>query len=254
MAALRRDRLYLFRHGFIFTSAWVHTTSTVRCPGVLLLCADGSNLRLDVDGCFMDVRAAAIAPRVQRGLSACRVPLLSVHVEPSHPQYAAFCGLPGRGVQALDRSSLDHLNPAMDRCFDGPFALDDAHRLFDALLAEAATMLPTSARRDGRLEKIFAALDADPCCSLQSLAQALDLSYGRMSHLFSQQVGLPMKSYLLWRKAKLALMRFASGASLTEIAHAAGFADSAHLSRSFARFFGIKPSYLMNSDCVQVVC
>jgi hypothetical protein len=35
MAAVQRDRLYLFRHGFIFTSAWVQTTSTVRYPGVL---------------------------------------------------------------------------------------------------------------------------------------------------------------------------------------------------------------------------
>jgi AraC family transcriptional regulator, arabinose operon regulatory protein len=254
MVAVQRDRLYLFRHGFIFTSAWVKTTSTVRYPGVLLLCADGSNVRLDVDGCVMDVSAAVIAPRVRRGLWACQVPLLSVHVEPSHPQYAAFCALPGSGVQALGRSSLDHLNPAMHRCFEGQFALDEANELFDALLAEVATMLPTAQRCDGRLEQVFAALDADPHCRLQSLAQALNLSYHRMSHVFAQQIGLPLKSYQLWRKVKLATMQFASDASLTEIAHAAGFADSAHLSRSFAHFFGIKPSYLVNSDCVQVVC
>jgi AraC family transcriptional regulator, arabinose operon regulatory protein len=254
MVAVQRDRLYLFRHGFIFTSAWVQTTSTVRYPGVFLLCADGSNVRLDVDGCVMDVSAAVIAPRVRRGLWACQVPLLSVHVEPSHPQYAAFCALPGSGVQALSRSNLNHLNPAMYQCFHGQLALDEAHELFDALLAEVATMLPTAGRCDGRLEQVLAALDADPHCRLQSLAQALNLSYDRMSHLFAQQIGLPLKSYQLWCKVKRASMLFASSASLTEIAHATGFADSAHLSRSFAHFFGIKPSYLINSDCVQVVC
>ena len=34
----------------------------------------------------------------------------------------------------------------------------------------------------------------------------------------------------------------AHGRTLTEAAHAAGFADSAHLSRVFRRMFGIAPS------------
>lgn len=35
-----------------------------------------------------------------------------------------------------------------------------------------------------------------------------------------------------------------SGSSLTEAAHAAGFADSAHFSRTFRRMFGVAPASL----------
>jgi AraC-like DNA-binding protein len=37
---------------------------------------------------------------------------------------------------------------------------------------------------------------------------------------------------------------FAAGGSLTDAAHEAGFADSAHLSRTFRRMFGVAPSSL----------
>ena len=41
-----------------------------------------------------------------------------------------------------------------------------------------------------------------------------------------------------------AVERMADGASLTEAAHEAGFADSAHFSRTFRRMFGLAPSSL----------
>jgi AraC-like DNA-binding protein len=41
-----------------------------------------------------------------------------------------------------------------------------------------------------------------------------------------------------------ALERYAAGRPLTEAAHAAGFADSAHLSRTFRRMFGLPATVL----------
>ena len=42
------------------------------------------------------------------------------------------------------------------------------------------------------------------------------------------------------------------GSSLTEAAHAAGFADSAHLSRTFRSMFGITPSFLFRRGQLDV--
>ena len=42
------------------------------------------------------------------------------------------------------------------------------------------------------------------------------------------------------------------GASLTEAAHLAGFADSAHLSRTFRAMFGVAPSLLFKSGHANV--
>lgn len=75
--------------------------------------------------------------------------------------------------------------------------------------------------------------------TLGEAAEAAGLSAGRMRHLFVEQTGLPFRTYLLWLRLTKAVEAYAGGASLTEAAHATGFSDSAHLSRTFRRMFGI---------------
>jgi AraC-like DNA-binding protein len=51
-----------------------------------------------------------------------------------------------------------------------------------------------------------------------------------------------------------ALTQIVCGVSLTTAAHEAGFADSAHLSRTFKRMFGMTPSDLFKNDqYIQVI-
>jgi AraC-like DNA-binding protein len=71
------------------------------------------------------------------------------------------------------------------------------------------------------------------------------LSESRFSHLFVEQIGLPFRTYLLWLRLSIAVERMAAGDSLTVAAHDAGFADSAHFSRTFLRMFGIPASVLL---------
>jgi len=79
---------------------------------------------------------------------------------------------------------------------------------------------------------------------IAGLAAALRLSESHVAHWFSARTGLPLRRYVLWRRLRRALQQAMQGASLTEAAHAAGFADSAHLSRSFREHFGVTPSFL----------
>jgi AraC-like DNA-binding protein len=83
--------------------------------------------------------------------------------------------------------------------------------------------------------------------SLADLAGLGGLSAGRLRHLFVEQTGLPFKTYVLWLRLMKALEVAAAGESLTNAAHAAGFADSAHFSRTFRRMFGIAPAGLRMS-------
>ena len=80
------------------------------------------------------------------------------------------------------------------------------------------------------------------------VARMVACSVGRFRHLFREQIGLAYRTYLLWLRLGVALEAIAAGASLTDAAHDAGFADSAHLSRTYRRMFGISPSSLAPSQ------
>lgn len=91
---------------------------------------------------------------------------------------------------------------------------------------------------------------------LPELADLVCLSEGRLLHLFKEQVGIPIRRFVLWERLLLAIQQLTGGYNLTEAAHQAGFSDSAHFSRTFTRMFGLPPSLLTkNSQFVQAqVC
>ncbi|MEY8174683.1 AraC family transcriptional regulator [Burkholderia multivorans] len=78
--------------------------------------------------------------------------------------------------------------------------------------------------------------------SLQSLAVVADLSPSRLMHVFTATMGIALRPYLLWLRLQLACGELMRGASATEAALQAGFADAAHLSRTCRRMLGATPT------------
>lgn len=78
--------------------------------------------------------------------------------------------------------------------------------------------------------------------SLGDVASVVALSESRFRHLFVAGTGSSFRSYLLWLRINLAIEAVMAGSSWTEAAHDAGFADSAHLTRTHKRIFGIEPT------------
>lgn len=72
-----------------------------------------------------------------------------------------------------------------------------------------------------------------------TVAQSLGLSEGRFLHLFKQEMKIAWRPYLLWRRLLCAVNVLKSGRNATEAAYIAGFSDSAHLSRTFKKMFGL---------------
>jgi len=79
---------------------------------------------------------------------------------------------------------------------------------------------------------------------LTALAARAGLSPSRFLHLFKAETGVPLRRYRLWNRMGAAIRASGEGASLTEAAHAAGFASSAHFSSAFRDMFGMMPSDL----------
>jgi AraC-like DNA-binding protein len=89
--------------------------------------------------------------------------------------------------------------------------------------------------------------------SLTTIADGVHLSQSRFVTLFKKNVGVPFRRYLMWQRLLEAVKQVTSGASLTEAAHESGFADSAHLSRTFKQMFGMTMAEVFkNSQFIQV--
>ena len=73
----------------------------------------------------------------------------------------------------------------------------------------------------------------------RDVAQRLGMSESRFLHLFTKELGLAWRPYLLWQRILCAVKWLQKGHSATEAAHWSGFSDSAHLSRTFRRHFGM---------------
>lgn len=80
---------------------------------------------------------------------------------------------------------------------------------------------------------------------IADVARRVHLSESRLAHLFAARLGLTFRAHVRWERVRLALSMLSRGEALGNVAHAAGFSDAAHLSRTFRVMFGSAPSDLI---------
>ncbi|MFO0606833.1 MAG: helix-turn-helix domain-containing protein [Polyangiales bacterium] len=100
-------------------------------------------------------------------------------------------------------------------------------------------------RVDGRVLRALEAIDAEGLSVAEASARA-GLSESRMTHLATETLGAPPRVWRAWFKLQRAIREAALGtANLTEAAHQAGFADSAHLTRTCKQLLGVRPAEML---------
>jgi AraC-like DNA-binding protein len=99
-------------------------------------------------------------------------------------------------------------------------------------------------KRDARIVEAIKCMRDTPDRShrLAELGKRAGLSPSRFLHLFKAETGVPLRRYRLWSRIGAAVGSIRRGMSLTDAAHAAGFASSAHFSSTFRDMFGMMPS------------
>lgn len=108
------------------------------------------------------------------------------------------------------------------------------------------TVLPELAPPlDGRILDLLAHLHGERIALPQ-------LSASRLRHLCVEQIGVPPHRYDIWLRVCQALRVFMREGSLTAGAIEAGFADSAHFTRTFRGAYGIAPSVTLESVIASV--
>lgn len=191
--------------------------------------------------------ATLVASRSPHAIRATPDPVVLVLVEPR-----------GRRGQAL-RAAAERLGPTEVEALlaagspppgppSGPAALlawaDDA---LATLIGEDGPARDSSVSPPVRdaLDLVEAALP--DVVRLTDIAPAVAMSPSGLTHRFTREVGMPFRRYVLWARLRRAAVLVQAGADLTTAAATAGFADGAHLSRTFRSLFGLPPSEVLSS-------
>ncbi|HUQ12461.1 MAG TPA: AraC family transcriptional regulator [Steroidobacteraceae bacterium] len=115
--------------------------------------------------------------------------------------------------------------------------------LIAGLLTHSTAPRRSEARAVPDVSRARERLDADPAApvTLDDLAQECSLSRYQLLRAFSRAFGLPPHAWLVQRRLARARQLLRAGTPLAEAAAAAGFSDQSHLTRCFARQFGVTP-------------
>lgn len=207
----------------------------------------GGRFRLDTPEIHVGGDAVAVAPDAEHTFAAEGL-FAILFVEPESRQGRAIAAqlFQGAVLAAVPQAMLGDFRERIAEAFRAP---EREGAVFVNLGRALVTHMAGSARGDVpdlRVRKVisWAAGQLEGPVSLADAAPVVNLSAGRLRHLFVEQTGLPFKTYVLWLRLSRAVERFAAGSSLTQAAHEAGFSDSAHLSRTFRRMFGVTPAAL----------
>jgi AraC-like DNA-binding protein len=191
--------------------------------------------------------AGAIIPsRQPHSLDAVRVqPNAVIFVEPETRQGRAIAERwLADGIAALPEELAAELAPTLFHAWReerSAEAMERAARHVVGTLAGGIEPLEVS---DERILRAIAHIreHVDRPLTLDDVADVACLSPGRFRHLFVEETGTAFRPYVLWRRFLEVWKLLAEGASLSSAAHAAGFADAAHLSRTSKQMFGFPPS------------
>lgn len=207
----------------------------------LTICLDGE-LSLIGEGRTIAAQAIAVAADIPHRLQAAGQ-LAIIFVEPESPagRRLAETLFADETLVAVEEPALVAAAGALRSALDDPATRADMLAAGSAAV-DALAAVPPSGFGDRRIDAIirFVAENIDRPLTLDLAARAagVHLSSSRLRHLFVEQTGLAFRTYQLWLRLVRAVDIYSEGATLTQAAHAAGFADSAHFSRTFRRTFG----------------
>lgn len=193
---------------------------------------------------------ALIRPHHRHQFDGCGESVAQIFVEPETVLGRAL--LQGHGAAGIDRLP-DALAERLAQPLRADLAADASNaqliatsrRALDLLAGGTPAALTVDPRIARAIEHVRARMHGP--VSLAEAAAVAHLSPSRFRHLFAAQTGIAFRPYLLWARVEAAVGAAMSGQSWTEAAQDWGFADSAHLSRTCRRMFGLAPSMLVRA-------
>jgi AraC-like DNA-binding protein len=193
------------------------------------------------DGIYRSARSVLIPPNTLHHLRIAGGRMAFLYVDPLSRDLVS---LHARMQDVTPRAAFDLIGEGgvievLARVADGGITADEARKALTELLGIGSRADP-----DARILAALRRMRDQPhrSHSMAELGACAGLSASRFLHLFKAETGVPLRRYRLWNRMGAAVAAFREGRSLTEAAHAAGFASSAHFSTAFRDMFGMMPS------------
>ena len=194
---------------------------------------------------FIPYPGAIIAPDTPHAFAAPGRVLAHILFEPESAAGRALRDRYGdHGISALPEPLVERLVAPLRAAYAAN--ADDAElvRLAREVIAELSGVETRGMAVDPRVARVidYVRTHLDEPITLEALAGVAGLSPSRLRHLFVEETGIAAKSFILWERINRALALGFSGTPWTEAAYATNFADSAHLTRTCRRMFGLVPT------------
>lgn len=78
--------------------------------------------------------------------------------------------------------------------------------------------------------------------TIENFSKKVYLSSSRLSHLFREQIGVPLKSYILFHQLERAFTALLNGSNITDAAMIAGFDSPSHFAATVKKWMGMSVS------------
>ncbi len=195
-------------------------------------------------GPWMSVRRLWISAGCMHQLDCARTTVAVLFLTPGRQDHDRFCQTHGIGpLEPYKTLPLPSRIPDMDAILAGELCGAELDDWMEAMLGPAPQRFAAEVRVEKAAKRILERIEEG--WTLSALAKDLKLSPSRLRHLFRARSGITPQQLRGWFRMHSVSAQLAQGRTLTQAAHQAGFVDSAHLSRSFKRLFGLPPSRVL---------
>jgi AraC family transcriptional regulator len=248
-------RWYLWEGGFLLTARAQGVVPAHAHHAIQIVIAlDGRVAICGAQGGWLESRGIVVRPDAEHSFDCNGALGVMIFVDPESAEGAWLAASLRQDITTVPDSRLDAIVPGLRAFGDRPDEGEDVAALIRGCV-QGLRPGPAPARRiDARVTSVLDTIRAsdDLRISLDRAADMACLSATRFAHVFREQVGLPFSRYMLWRKLTRAMVAIASEGTIGAAAHAADFADAAHLTRTSYQMVGMAPSALLRGEFIEI--
>jgi len=223
----------------------------------LIIAVDGAFLKKNESGQWEPYRSLLVAPNEAHECDAANQKIFSLNIDPesSVGNHILSSKIKNKSFHTLNNFETDYFDFNTIEKLIEQEEFEKLYELIHEFFYADNSIEKPEKKVDERIQKVKQYIQDNIHNKFETneLCELAFLSESRLLHLFKEQMGLPIRNYILWIRLKVAINLIFEGQNLTYAAHQAGFSDSSHMSKTFVKSLGLNPAELLkNSKFIQV--